>query len=579
MTTLPKTNPNKTLFLAQIPENFSPKKHTALSVNCFVGKEDIYPDWENLEFVDPATDHNFKKDSDQMTDILINNFILPELATQLNEHNNVSYSLKFWTILLKHWLLDCTYLCWINYYRLKTFIDNNNQIDFEVPIFESEDKWNFIDKEDFFQRGCFNSDFHHFILSKFIKKIKPDNWNLIKEPHEITQNNAKESVCDYRSRRCVGIHGLNSFEEIIISIILSLKKSTAKISLAQNSNFETKVETTKTKDNKLITEFFGNDFLITFKEIVQENLPIMYTKYFHEKLKRAKKQHYKEGKLRIIGGLLYNCAQIKFYLALAKEKGEKIICCQHGGNYGNMEPYTYSPKIEYIHDAFLSWGWKEHGQYKGNFIPIPSPMLSKFIGKYKARNNNILFIGTVMRPVDPSDLNSCPSGKTLIKYRKDKNIFLNNIAPQVFPQIIYCPYPKRPGVIEDSEYIKKHFPKIKINNQELTKSMLDCKLIVLDHPGTTFNLAMAANIPTIAFWNEEWKMCSQAHPYFDLLYQAGIIFKTPQEAAKKIDSINQDIQTWWNKKEIQEARKKWTNQYALADEKWFSKWIKTIRNL
>ena len=67
--------------------------------------------------------------------------------------------------------------------------------------------------------------------------------------------------------------------------------------------------------------------------------------------------------------------------------------------------------------------------------------------------------------------------------------------------LYYRPYSKTPYSFEDLNYIKKLKKDIKVINGDLHKQILNCKLLVLDHPGTTLLIALAANIPVICFWN------------------------------------------------------------------------------
>ena len=51
-------------------------------------------------------------------------------------------------------------------------------------------------------------------------------------------------------------------------------------------------------------------------------------------------------------------------------------------------------------------------------------------------------------------------------------------------------------------FFEKQIPDLKIINSDFHKRILNCYLLIIDHPGTTLNIAMAANIPTILFWDK-----------------------------------------------------------------------------
>lgn len=74
------------------------------------------------------------------------------------------------------------------------------------------------------------------------------------------------------------------------------------------------------------------------------------------------------------------------------------------------------------------------------------------------------------------------------------------------------------GSLKDKQYIKDKVPWAKFCEGYLHSKMIKCKITVLDHSGTTLNIALAANVPTICFWDKDaWAMCFQAEPYFDKL--------------------------------------------------------------
>ena len=78
---------------------------------------------------------------------------------------------------------------------------------------------------------------------------------------------------------------------------------------------------------------------------------------------------------------------------------------------------------------------------------------------------------------------------------------------------------------------------------------------MLDYPGTTLAEVLAANIPTICFWDkQEWLLSPLAQPLFDQLRAAGILFSRPEDAAVALNAVFPDIEAWWHASERQRAR-------------------------
>jgi len=104
-------------------------------------------------------------------------------------------------------------------------------------------------------------------------------------------------------------------------------------------------------------------------------------------------------------------------------------------------------------------------------------------------------------------------------------------------------------------------------------------VVVIDHLSTTFLEALTINVPTILFWDHTVNVLRlEAEPYFDFLKQAGILFKTPQEAAKKVNEISEDPLKWWLSKETQELKDKFCQHFALTSKDWVNVWKNEFRN-
>ena len=110
------------------------------------------------------------------------------------------------------------------------------------------------------------------------------------------------------------------------------------------------------------------------------------------------------------------------------------------------------------------------------------------------------------------------------------------------------------------------------------EEILRCKLLILDHPGTTWNLAYSSNIPTILFWNpNHFILSNEAKDWLLKLKNARLYFENPKEAAEFI--LKNEISTWWYSPEIQEIRKEWVNVFARSNTKWLKSWTNTLLKL
>ena len=65
-------------------------------------------------------------------------------------------------------------------------------------------------------------------------------------------------------------------------------------------------------------------------------------------------------------------------------------------------------------------------------------------------------------------------------------------------------------------------------NENLHFEIMRCKILVLDHPGTTWNIAFSANIPTILFWDIDFfHLNEEAQDWLDKLKEVGVFYDNP----------------------------------------------------
>ena len=58
----------KKLIIGAVPKNFSLDTHIPLGPFCFLNREELFPDWENIDFEqDPAFSREILKEYDELT--------------------------------------------------------------------------------------------------------------------------------------------------------------------------------------------------------------------------------------------------------------------------------------------------------------------------------------------------------------------------------------------------------------------------------------------------------------------------------------------------------------------------------
>ncbi len=550
------------IILSSIPNDFNPDKDIILGPWCFIGREHVYPDWENLMF-EPDSFRSIKEMSynARITTEFAENYLF-KLSKYLNEINNTEYSIKFWRLMVLPWLLTLVQTTWERQIRINHLLSKFSDEAVEIELIKNDIIWDFEDTLDHQQRGLLSDIYNHWLFSRLIELQIPPKWKIKwieKTSYSKKPLNRKKILKQYLSEWYLNkfltatVYGFGKIDVLFFELLIKLK------SLFISDLSVQSVERSQQ------AELHWN---LDWEALVKATLPLSF-----KKIKSSPSKNYKK-RIFLTGPILWYSEKIKLKLAKAIENGSKLIVSQHGGSYGTCKVYPFPPAIEYNHFKFYSWGWQKQENYQGNIIPLPSPLLSKY--SYRKKNDKVILVST-RAMLHSYRISSIPQPLQQIECRLSRKHFIENINKDIYEELYYRPALNEMGSLSDKDYFKTNFPDLKILSGPLHKETMKCKLLVVDHPDTTLNIALAANIPTICFWNPEfWDMSLQAEPYFKTLRDAGILFNNAEDAAKKINEIWNDIEGWWRQPSVQGARKEWSWQYARTNKRWRREWIKEI---
>lgn len=102
---------------------------------------------------------------------------------------------------------------------------------------------------------------------------------------------------------------------------------------------------------------------------------------------------------------------------------------------------------------------------------------------------------------------------------------------------------------------------------DIRKLIEKSRLVVHSYDSTGIPETLALNIPTMCFWaNTLDHLFPKVKPFYQLLYAAGILSFTPEEAAERIASHWDNLDEWWGSKEVQSARKSFCEEIARMEE-------------
>jgi putative transferase (TIGR04331 family) len=145
----------------------------------------------------------------------------------------------------------------------------------------------------------------------------------------------------------------------------------------------------------------------------------------------------------------------------------------------------------------------------------------------------------------------------------------------------YRPYFDVPGTLKDAPWVLSRFPDVTTCTGPIAPAMLSCRLLVVDHPGTTILEALAAGVPMVLFWSSEsWFMTPYSQYMLDCLRTAGIWHDDPRKAARKAAEVFTNPVAWWDSPSVRDARMAYAEIYAMTvagSED--ASWLRTLKTL
>ena len=250
------------------------------------------------------------------------------------------------------------------------------------------------------------------------------------------------------------------------------------------------------------------------------------------------------------------------WVANATENGSRLILGQHGGHYGISRFPSYAERHEIlVSDTYITWGW----------IPQEktiSGIILTTIGLRQKRNRNrskLLFV--------TEQLYSQP--RAVFADVNQSSEYLNHLVSFVrsLPLSLQNNLEVRPHHGQNStgqnldSWWRNQLPTIKLGDvttpfRQLVKR---AKLVIVAHNGTTLPETFSLGIPTLITWTTNWvEIRDEAKPVFAKLAKVGIFHEDPVSLAKHISEIWDNVDSWWDSKEVVEAREFFCSQYARS---------------
>ena len=547
-------------------------------------------------------------------------YYLSRLRTRQNERHGRSYSNRYWRILLMPWLVNLVMCAFERFLRVRNRI--RSRVRYLVYLTPRDEVLSAITTHHFNQM-MIDDPLNRWIFSRFIRAFRPHGWVLREgapAPEDLYFSSGHSSGAPPRENHAVfkktqrkmevyrwasilssnlgyvqfhKVHGLSPLDAAYISLRMVFRgrrrwreaaRAFQKTPETGNAHLTREDAVGELQSIQHIATEEARIFLSVLDELVSETMPRVFTEHYLKNEKKAllKVKATAPWTDTIAYGHLGNDDQSNFYVAaLLENRPVRLIINQHGGNYGIVESAPWHQLTEYeTADRFLSWGWKRQSDYRVSAVQAASPFLSK-MRRSKKRGSSIILVSSELTPYLKWLAADCLP-EDIARYMREKASFIEHLGDIPRTALWYRPYMRRRNNRYDQAYIESRYPDVKILHGKLARYMpsrlssalSNCGVCVLDRPGTTAAFTMAVGIPTLFFGHQNaWRVSNHVKPYFRKLSSVNVHHSSGEGAARHLNAIWPDMDSWWEDGRTREAVAEFTHRYYRSSRNWRAEWV------
>lgn len=538
--------------------------------------------WQDMNYVvaSPYGMSIIQKDADYKEVRSLENILIKNLCNTLNQHHGVHYSERFWTIVLGHWLrryisiilnrVKTIEMCFNEYQITSTTLYNNENYSlathdsYSAILASNDDLWNYkLNSRILYLLGLL-----HFPVENFNdNKSEGFHFEQIENNYTIYRKLFKfcfkvfTKLLSWFSRQSDAFI-INTYlpkkEEIKLQLLLN------QVPQFWNTPIYNKSEKPDLKLRYNLTNYLKSQKLNTnlheiLNELLFELLPICFLEGFNNLENLVKKLPYPKYPKFIFTCNNFDTDEVfKLWAAKNVEKGTKYFTGQHGNNYGTYR--FLNPSIEEATaDKFLTWGWTDDmPQHIPAFIFLT---VDRKPNNFNPNGKLLLIEDMYYDRIDTWD--RCAEH---LKYLKDQFLFTKLLKKECLTQLIvrlHATYKYN----NPSERIQWHEfnSNIEIDNgyKSINELIKESRLIIHGYDSTGILETLSLNIPTLAFWQNDFEhLRDNAKSYYQLLIDSGIVHTSAKSLANKVNEVWDNVDAWWGQSKVQDARLKFCERYA-----------------
>lgn len=519
------------------------------------------------------------KDDDRVLSKTIEDSLYLNIIPILNESLNIDFNKRQWQIFLGKWLRRFVDLTINRTHTIHAAFENRNfdhsfYLDIENHLLNARDSLSFI-------WNCNDPEWNSIYYYRIIKLLYPNEIKLIpvrtlsnkiginyyKNHFSLKRNFKKIILKIFRVLSTLSktkVFILTSYLPLLEELILQIKLGQLPIINSPVLDYKfnsSDLNLRKELSQKLLSKLSVNNstYKIAFS-LFFEVLPNSFLEDFQNIKNRINNTNWPKNPNVIFTSNNFDVDEVfKLYTASRIKSGSKYVIGQHGNNYGTYR-YMHHTNEEITSDAFLTWGWK-----KDLKTQIPAFIFKRFKNnKFKFKIDGFLLLIQYSLPSRFETWDLIAEQKI---YFQNQINFVQSIYPRLKDKLLI-------RLHKDHTFHDWNEPKrweelnpnlnIELGNLPITKLVKKAKLVVHSYDSTGLLETLSSNIPTMAFWiNKYDHLLDHVIPDYELLEKVGIVHLSIDSLNMKISEVWDKLDDWWISNNVQNARVKFCEKYAV----------------
>lgn len=485
----------------------------------------------------------------------VHDYLSAQLADALNQSHQCRKSTRYWEILTGSWLrlfIDLVISRIFIVSKLKTLYP-------ALQLVCANDTK--------IRRAPFNTaDFHALTKStEWNSLVYADLWNSARSehisPHKRTSETARAQLKPQPSKRSgyvLSATYLPRMQELLLQLRLGTKYRRLRVVSPPSIPADDKARQQLVFDESQSSEVEKN-----LLKLVKSYFPTSFFEGFAALRMSISQMRFPNNPEAIFTSNRHIYDDVfNAWVADAIENGSRLILGQHGGHYGISKFPSFAERHEKsVSDSYLTWGWKPSSWREGGIIL--TTIGSRW--KHQESRSRLLLVTDEIWSQPRAVYTDIP----------ETSDYLDHLGLLVR---------SLPTSIQQSLEIRRHLGQLMVGhpvedwwlNQLPTIDLGDpfipfshvvrnAKIVIVAHNGTTIPENFSQAIPTLITWTSNWvEIRDEAKPIFAKLAEVGIFHEDPASLAKHISEIWDNVDAWWESKDVVEARELFCSQYARS---------------